>query len=422
MWLLRQLVPDHNTISNFRRDNEKAIRKVFRYTVSIAKQFDLIGGKLIAGDSTKLRAQNSKKNNFNEAKIAQHLDYIEKRLDEYNQALEVADGEANRKIIREQIEKQNDRKDKYNQLREQLHDNSEPQVSTSDPESRQLMIRNRITEVAYSVQTTVDDKNKITLDYKVTNQNDSKAMGPMLRRAKTILGHANFTALYDKGYHTGSELKKGLAMGVELMVAIPGVASFAPDDRYNVEQFVYDPAADTYTCPEANTLQTYGAWYVKSDHGYVVKHYKTGKCTTCPAFALCTKNKNGRLIERSEYQDYVEQNKRNIEQCPDTYKKRQQIIEHTYGTIKRQWGFSYIITKRGMKRATADVGLMFTALNLRRLMNILDTNTLKKFLEELVVMYFVVTVSLKQLLTAITPLIFSTTVDRYQKQAATNRS
>jgi len=29
MWLLKQLTPDHNTISNFRRDNEKAIRKVF---------------------------------------------------------------------------------------------------------------------------------------------------------------------------------------------------------------------------------------------------------------------------------------------------------------------------------------------------------------------------------------------------------
>src|SRR3954453_17805513 len=98
MWLMKQLTPDHNTISNFRRDNEKAIKKVFRYTVSIAKQFDLIGGKLIAGDSTKLRAQNSKKNNFNENKIIQHLQYIEKRLDEYNQALETAE-EENKKII-----------------------------------------------------------------------------------------------------------------------------------------------------------------------------------------------------------------------------------------------------------------------------------------------------------------------------------
>jgi hypothetical protein len=63
------------------------------------KQFDLIGGKLIAGDSTKRRAQNSRKNNFNEAKITQHLAYIERRLDEYNQALEVAD-ERTEKLFR----------------------------------------------------------------------------------------------------------------------------------------------------------------------------------------------------------------------------------------------------------------------------------------------------------------------------------
>jgi len=69
MWLMKQLVPDHNTISNFRKDNERSIRKVFRHTVSIAKHFNLIGGTLVAGDSTQLRAQNSKKNNFNEGKI-----------------------------------------------------------------------------------------------------------------------------------------------------------------------------------------------------------------------------------------------------------------------------------------------------------------------------------------------------------------
>jgi transposase len=69
MWLVNALSPDHNTISNFRRDNPKSIKKVFRATVQVAKHFDLIGGKLIAGDSTKLRAQNSKKNNYNQKKI-----------------------------------------------------------------------------------------------------------------------------------------------------------------------------------------------------------------------------------------------------------------------------------------------------------------------------------------------------------------
>lgn len=58
MWLLKGLAPNHNTISNFRKNNPKAIQKVFRATVSLAKHFNLIGGKLLAGDSTKLRAQN----------------------------------------------------------------------------------------------------------------------------------------------------------------------------------------------------------------------------------------------------------------------------------------------------------------------------------------------------------------------------
>ena len=66
MWLIRSLTPDHNTISNFRRDNPKAINKVFRSTVQVAKKFNLSGGMLMAGDSTKFRAQNRKKNNFNE--------------------------------------------------------------------------------------------------------------------------------------------------------------------------------------------------------------------------------------------------------------------------------------------------------------------------------------------------------------------
>ena len=409
MWLLHQLVPDHNTISNFRKDNEKSIRKVFRHTVSIAKQFDLIGGRLIAGDSTKLRAQNSKKNNFNESKIIQHLQYIEKRLDEYNHALEKAD-EENKKIICEQIEKQNERKEKYLELSRQLNDSEETQVSTSDPDSRQMIIRNSITEVAYNVQTTVDGKNLLTLDYKVTNENDSKAMGLMLRRAKKILGSANFTALYDKGYHTGSELKTGSEMGVELMVAIPGVASFAPDDRYNFDKFIYHSGDDTYTCPQHQVLNTNGNWYIKSKQRYLyhVKHYKTSVCSSCPALAMCTKNKKGRLIERSEYQPYMDQNKQNIEKDPATYKKRQAIIEHTYGIIKRQWGFYFISTKKGIKRANADVGLMFTAFNLRRLINIIDRNLLKQFLKELSSLFFAKTVLLKALLSHLSNFSFQT--------------
>lgn len=91
------------------------------------------------------------------------------------------------------------RADGYREIETQLRESGESQVSTSDPDSRQMIVRNNITEVAYNVQTTVDAKNNLLIDYKVTNSNDSKAMGNMLQRAKSILCTNEFTALYDKG-------------------------------------------------------------------------------------------------------------------------------------------------------------------------------------------------------------------------------
>ena len=381
MWLLKGLHPDHNTIANFRKDNPKAIKKVFRVTVQVAKHFDLIGGKLIAGDSTKFRAQNSKKNNFNQKKIDRHIAYIDNKLEEYNQQLSEADQDKKQQIQTE-IDKQNQRKDKYNQLEKQLKESGQAQISTSDPESRQMITRNNITEVVYNVQTTTDEKHKLPIDYKVTNNNDSKAMGDMLERAKNILLTNDFTALYDKGYHTGSEFKTADDLGIDVMVAIPTVAAQAPNPQYNVENFSYDINGDYYLCPQANKLTTNGKWH--KDKTFYFKRYTTKACKTCPVKDQCTKAKYGKAIQRSEYQEYVDKNKERIEQNPDYYRQRQAIVEHPYGTIKRQWGFSYILTKKGKQRASADVGLMFIAYNIRRIMNILGKDELKKYLEVLV--------------------------------------
>jgi hypothetical protein len=73
----------------------------FRATVKLASHFELIGGSLVAGDSTKLRAQNSKKNNFNPNKIERHIAYIDARLEEYNAAL-AKDGDSSEKKHRKE--------------------------------------------------------------------------------------------------------------------------------------------------------------------------------------------------------------------------------------------------------------------------------------------------------------------------------
>jgi transposase len=141
MWLLGQLAPDHNTIANFRKNNSRAITRVFRATVKLVQHFQLIGGELLAGDSTKLRAQNSKKNNYNQAKIARHLAYLEDRLSDCQKALSWTGDAAETEKLANTMARHARRREYYLELLQHLQDSGEDQVSISDPESRQLIIR-----------------------------------------------------------------------------------------------------------------------------------------------------------------------------------------------------------------------------------------------------------------------------------------
>lgn len=373
IWLLKNLKPDHNTIARFRKGNPKAIRKVFRQSVEIARNFNLIGGELIAGDSTKLRAQNSKKNNYNKKKVQRHLDYIDKKLEEHDQALSKADGDKKKEIEKEIDHRKKQRK-KYEDIQQQLNEDTtseNPQLSTSDPDSRHQIVRGTITEVCYTAQTTVDAKNKLLIDYKLTNQNDKKAMGMMLRRAKSILKTNQFIALYDKGYHTGSEFFTADQLGIDTLVAIPAIgrASQAPNPNYNAEHFVYDKTTDTYTCPQGHSLTSNQTHY--KARNYTFKQYKTTACKSCPVRSQCTTAKaNGKIIQRSQFTQFIQDNAARVKNNETLYRKRQALVEHPYGTIKRQWGFDHIMTKQGIQAASADLGLMALAYNLRRIFNI----------------------------------------------------
>src|SRR5690606_41314020 len=157
---------------------------------------------------------------------------------------------------------------------------------------------------------TVKDNNNIKINYEITKENDSKTMGGMLTQAVEILGHNEFTALFDKGYHTGSEFEKADKLEVEVLVAVPDLpsSSMAPDPAYNISEFVYNEDSDTYTCPQGNTLKSNGKWYSKSRNHpgrkkqspIKMKQYKTTACNTCPVYDICNRatNKRGSVSER----------------------------------------------------------------------------------------------------------------------------
>jgi len=398
MWLLKGLAPDHNTISNFRKDNPKAIKKVFRSTVQLAKNMNLIGGILIAGDGTKLRAQNSKKNNYNERKVAKHLEYIENKLAEYSNALSSADGD-NKEAIQQKIAKHKKHQARYQSIDKKLKDTGQKQISTSDPDSRQIMVRGMINEVAYNVQSTVDAKNKLPIDYEVTNQNDKNAMTGMVKSAINILGTNTFDAVFDKGYHNAEEIHNCHQLGVETHVAIPNPASNAPDVNFNVSNFKYNPENDTYTCHANQTLHTNGNWYLK--RVYRVKQYKTKYCKGCELRDSCTKSKSGRIIERHEFADNLERNKNAIKTRPEIYKQRQALVEHPFGTMKRAWGFDHIMTKKTIKHASADVGFIFIAYNLKRILNIIGIDQLIALFTRFIVYLKLITLLIRSYLNKI---------------------
>jgi hypothetical protein len=52
---------------------------------------DLFSQQEVATDGTRIRGQNSRKNNYNEKKINQHLNHIDKKVEQYLEELDQLD-------------------------------------------------------------------------------------------------------------------------------------------------------------------------------------------------------------------------------------------------------------------------------------------------------------------------------------------
>lgn len=94
MWLMNGLQPSARTICYFRSENTSAIKKAHRHFVKLLQSWDMLSGEVLALDSTKVRGQNSLKNNlqvrqagYNQKKIDRHLKYLEEKIETYLDAL-----------------------------------------------------------------------------------------------------------------------------------------------------------------------------------------------------------------------------------------------------------------------------------------------------------------------------------------------
>jgi len=174
IWLLRKLRPDFKTIADFRRDNGKAIKQLFREFSLLCRRLDLFGGELLAIDGSKFKASNSKHRNFTKKKLKRRLRDIDQKIEQYFEELDAGDEEEaevhkpTAEELQEKIEGLKERKRRYIELKEKMETSGEDQVSLTDPDSRS-MARDGKAVVGYNVQTAVDDKHKLIVVQEVTN-------------------------------------------------------------------------------------------------------------------------------------------------------------------------------------------------------------------------------------------------------------
>lgn len=386
IWLLKGLRPCFRTIAGFRSEHPEVFRNTFRHFVSALNKNGFLGRKIVAIDGSKFRAVNSKKNNFNQKKINRQLSYIDEKIGQYIQELDKGDlSESETATVEQKISNHRKQKRKYKRLEKLLHESGLEQISTTDPDARSMVIHGQVVEVCFNVQAVVDDKHNLVVEYQPTNRNDKKALLAMARRAKAAMGVNTLTVLADKGYHNGEQLHSCAKEQVITYVAVPDPPrnSPIPTPEYYGEKFRYNKKKDTFTCPMGQTLKSNGHWYDRKYDEYItrIKHYKTPKCKTCPALTQCTSNAMGRILERSEYAEASERNTQRVRKQPSIYSARQQIIEHVFGTIKRQWGYDHILLK-GLRKNEGEFGLIYLVYNFRRIINILGVDAVKILLKK----------------------------------------
>lgn len=388
MWLLKKLKPDFKTIADFRKDNKKAIKNAFREFNKLCDEWDLFGKELVAIDGSKFRACNSKKNNYSVKKLERHIKYIDEKIDKYLKELDQGDSaeSTDRKPDAEEVKKRLEdlkaRKDKYQGYKDELIEKGENEISTTDPDARLMSHNNNSVEVSYNIQTTVDSKHKLIVDFKETKKpNDMGELDNMALRTKKLFRGKKFKALSDKGYYKVEDLKRCIRKGITPYVAKQVHSNGTGDRDFYPDKFRYDKEKDVYYCPAGKELH-FARERRSKEKGIIGKDYKNYEaCRECEYKNRCTKNIKGRSIYRHADQDFLDTIDIAKEDNKEIYKLRQMIVEHPFGTIKRSWGAYYFLTK-GKNSVGTEISMSFLAYNLKRVMNIIGVEEMVKRLQE----------------------------------------
>jgi len=380
MWLLSKLTPDFKTIADFRKDNLSAIKAVCREFTLLCKKLELFGSELVAIDGSKFRAVNSRKQNFNQGRLARLIKQIDEKINAYLAEVEQQDETEFPAIkptaseLRVKIKHLKERQQHYRKLTTELRQSGAPEISLTDPDSRLMVIGQQRLDVCYNVQTAVDSKHKLIVHHEVTNlSDDHEHLVPMAVAAKQTLGVETVELVADKGYYSGEEVKKCEDQGIVTYIPKPHVSPKLKKELFTKDDFHYDSLTDTYTCPEGAHLTH--RFTTGERKGTLQRYYRTTACKSCAVRSRCTENKRGRTIKRLIDEVVLERMAERLRGSPQKMRLRGSLVEHPFGTMKRGMNQGYFLMK-GLAKVGTEISLTVLSYNIKRVLNILGVRQL----------------------------------------------
>jgi transposase len=249
LWLTERLAPDFKTIADFRRDNGKAIQKVCRQFVVLCRKLKLFTDAFVAIDGSKFKALNNRDRNFTKAKVKRRLEQVDESIARYLSEMESLDrresahAEDRSQQLAEKIAILKGEIAKLKRHEAAMLAAPDEQISLTDPDARSMATSGRGTGlVGYNVQAAVDTKHHLIVAHEVTNVgHDRTQLASMAQQAKEHMGSEALTAVADRGYFKGEELKACEDAGIETYLPKPQTSGNQAKGLFGKRDFVYKP-------------------------------------------------------------------------------------------------------------------------------------------------------------------------------------
>lgn len=374
IWLVDGIQPDHKTISEFRRNNLKTIKKLIKLTARLSIELDMIDGNVLFLDGTKIQGNANIKHHISIERARKMLPKIDKKIDEMMQEIEKVDAQEagleslckmNKKLAAKQAYK-----GKIEAFARRLEEDGDDKksVNMTDPECVKIPIKNKIV-AGYNAQMVVDGKKGFIVNTEVVSQsNDMNQFASQIDNANEILDNPCETACADSGYESPDDLEKIAKQEINVIVPSKRQASKKKGNKFNKSKFKYDRKKDEYKCPAGKTLKFRK---LAKERGKKVRLYKTEKvetCRQCEHYDECVKSSGGRSIRRYKNEELREKFEANYAKLESKiiYRCRAPNAEKPFAHIKYNLKMD-IFNLRGVDGVNGEMSLLASAYNIRRL-------------------------------------------------------